>query len=447
MSDAPPAPPPASLAPPPADGFRTFLVLWLTQSASMVGSQVTFFAVNVWLAQGLFPAPEQKALLASALGANGLAYALPLVLGQPLAGVWADRHERRTLMLVANVAAAIETLVLAGLMASGHLTLPVLLALMAVYGFTGAVHQAAFDTAYIQLVRTDQLQRANAMMGSTYALAGVLSPGLAALLIAFPARAFPALAASVGGGTGLAILVDVVTFALAALVLLRLPLPPSPRAAGRSHVAAELAEGLRFVFGRRELVLFVVLLAAANFTFAFVSVLMPLLAKFDLAADAARHGLGFEATLALVNSIGGLGGVLGGVAMGVWGGVKRRRATVVLAGLGLMGAFQIGLGLSSTVWMATLFVALTEGAVPFVVSHSLAIWQILTPAEMQGRVLAARRMVALGTFPLGNAIAGGLAAAWSARNVFVFSGVVLALTSVALAADRGLRHAGDPAPD
>src|SRR5437868_13274997 len=84
---------------PPPNGFRTFLVVWITQSVSVFGSALTYFAINIWLTQTLYPRPDQKPQLALALSALGLAMALPMLVAGPIAGAWADRHDRKRTML------------------------------------------------------------------------------------------------------------------------------------------------------------------------------------------------------------------------------------------------------------------------------------------------------------------------------------------------------------
>lgn len=80
-------------------GFSAFLILWATQSVSMFGSALTTFAVNVWLAQTLYPGPEQRSELAWALTALSVIEAVVIVVSAPVAGVWVDRHDRRKTML------------------------------------------------------------------------------------------------------------------------------------------------------------------------------------------------------------------------------------------------------------------------------------------------------------------------------------------------------------
>jgi len=84
---------------PPAHGFRTFSILWASQSLSLIGSMLTLFATNVWLAQTMYPRPEQQSALAFALATTSLAYGLAAIFGAPLAGARVDRHDRKRIML------------------------------------------------------------------------------------------------------------------------------------------------------------------------------------------------------------------------------------------------------------------------------------------------------------------------------------------------------------
>ena len=108
---------------PPRHGFRTFLIVWVAQSLSVIGSGMTGFALNVYLAQVLYPAPEQKAELALAFTVLNLGFTIPFVFGGPLAGAWADRHDRKQIMIVTNIAEGLITLLTFLLMWSGALQL------------------------------------------------------------------------------------------------------------------------------------------------------------------------------------------------------------------------------------------------------------------------------------------------------------------------------------
>jgi len=106
---------------PPPHGFRTFVIVWAAQSLSVIGSGMTGFALNVYLAQVLYAAPEQKVELALAFTALSLGFTIPFVFGGPLAGAYADRHDRKQIMIVANVANGLTTALTLALMLAGSL--------------------------------------------------------------------------------------------------------------------------------------------------------------------------------------------------------------------------------------------------------------------------------------------------------------------------------------
>ena len=84
---------------PPANGFRTFLIVWITQSISVIGSALTFFSLTIWLTQVLYPLPEQKPQLAIALSLISLATGLTNVFIVPIAGHQAVKEFQAALKL------------------------------------------------------------------------------------------------------------------------------------------------------------------------------------------------------------------------------------------------------------------------------------------------------------------------------------------------------------
>src|SRR4051794_3631172 len=119
---------------PPPNGFRTFLIVWLTQSVSVFGSALTGFAITIWLTQIQYPRVEQKPELAAALSIMSIIWAIPTVFGAPLAGAWADRHDRKRTMIVGDLISGCFSVVLLLLMVTGTLQLWMLFALLLVMG-------------------------------------------------------------------------------------------------------------------------------------------------------------------------------------------------------------------------------------------------------------------------------------------------------------------------
>ena len=114
---------------PPPNGWRTFLIIWFTQSISVLGSELTFFALSIWLIQTLYPRADQKPELAIALSLVSLAAAIPRLLLIPFAGAWADRHDRKRTMMSLDFTNGLVSGLLAVLVITNVLQLPLLIVL------------------------------------------------------------------------------------------------------------------------------------------------------------------------------------------------------------------------------------------------------------------------------------------------------------------------------
>jgi MFS transporter, DHA3 family, macrolide efflux protein len=419
----------------PVGGMRTFLAVWLSQSISVFGSQLTFFSLTVWLSNRLYPAPEQKGQLSFALSAVALAFLLPSVLMAPVAGAWADRHDRRRTLLAADFASAVLCVAPLLLMLTGNLSLPALLLITVLLATFSAFHTAAFESSQASLVPPEQLGRANGMIQASYAISSVLAPSVAAVLIALPVHSL----SGTVDGTPLVIALDCVSFLVAAGTLLFLRFPqvsPAPTATEKEAgpgLRADIISGARFIWERPALLWLLGLFAVANVVIGPLQVLQPLILKFDLAADSSARGFRFETALALLQTCFGLGAVSGGIAISVWGGLKSRQIYGVLVPMILSGVTLVLLGLNRDLYVAAGLLFLTGTVPPMVNAASLTLWQQLTPLEMQGRVFSVRRVLALCTAPAGTVIAGlasaandpGKVLATLAAGYLVFSAIQL----------------------
>ncbi len=431
---------------PPPNGFRTFLIVWVSQSVSVFGSALTFFATTIWLTQVLYPQPEQKPQLALALSAIALSFAVPTILIAPIAGAWADRHDRKRTMMGMDFISGCLSIVLATLMATGLLQLWMLIMLEACFATVAAFHGAAFDTSYAMLVPEKQLPRANGMMQTIWSLSGILSPALAAGIIALPALArqgvvpggLGAALAPLKDGSPIAISVDAITFFIGSATLLFLSIPSPKRSdlsaeTGKPKVSllADVREGALYIWHRRPLLWLLGTFTVANFVGGPLGVFFPLLVKYDLAADWTRHGFTLETALALLSTAFSLGGVIGGVLISTWGGLKRRRVIGVLIPMIIGGVAQVAFGLSPFIYVSAALCIFISGVTPIMNAHSQAIWQTQTPRELQGRVFSVRRVIAQFTWPLSTALAGVAGGLFNPGLVVAVLGGILVLFCVA----------------
>jgi DHA3 family macrolide efflux protein-like MFS transporter len=425
----------------PPNGWRTFLIVWFTQALSVFGSAITWFAITIWLTLTAYPAPEQREELAFALAAVGLAFTTAGLIAAPIGGAWADRADRKQIMMVADTVSGLISLALIVLLLTNTLTIWLLVPLIAIAGIANTFHYAAFNTSYAMLVPPERLPRANGMMQTIWSLSEVFAPALAATLIALPAlfrrSAIPRPPASwIAGlqdGVPLAMAVDALTFAVAVIALMLVHIPSPKRAeltveaADRPSIWADVREGARYIWHRPAMLWLLSSYTVANFAGAPLFVLLPLLVRDNLSADWMARGFVFETALAFMNAALSIGGVVGGVLISAWGGLKHRRIYGVVVPMLAVGLLQATFGLSSMLFLTAAIGGALTAMLPIMNAHSQSIWQTQTPHELQGRVFSVRQVIAQFTTPLGTTMAGITGGRFDPGLVIAAMGAVLAI--------------------
>jgi MFS family permease len=342
-------------------------------------------------------------------------------------------------MMAMDFASGCLSVLLTVLVITNSLTLPLLIALIVLTAIFGAFHNSAFDTSYAMIVPEEQLPRANGMMQTVWGLSGILSPAIAATIISIPSLARQGVITGPVGmmlgnlqnGTSLAMMVDAVTFFLASATLIFLYIPSPKRSdlgqdgSLKKSFWADVQEGALYIWRRRPLLWLLGTFTVGNFVGAPLEVFLPLLLKFNLAADWGARGFTFETAMALLGSVAGIGGVVGGVFISAWGGLKRKRVYGVVVSMIAAGMAQIVFGLSPLLFLTAAMNFLMPAMIPIMNSHSQTIWQTQTPRELQGRVFAVRRVIAQFTWPFSTALAGWLGGRFDPGLVVAALGAVL----------------------
>ena len=364
-------------------GGRTFVTMWAGQSISQFGSRLTIFAFGVWL--------YQRTGEATPLFLTALFGFLPGILLAPIAGVLVDRSDRRTVMILINIVHSIVAVLQLALLSSDSLQLWMLYGLLAISSAAETFQWPAESSSISVLVPPDQLGRANGL----YSISGGVSELLAPI-------AGAALVVTIGI-TGIIVL-DLVSFALefVTLFVIRIPRPASSGvgSAMNGGVMQQVRDGFKFILERPGLLSLLVTFTGVNFT---GSIIAQLQAPLVLSRTGDPNAFGIVAAAI------GAGVLLGGMYMTATGGPKSRAAGVLLgiATSGLLGSALFGLARGVPVWIiANLF---TGFLLPVLNGSSQSIWQSKTPADIQGRVFATRRMIAQFTSPIAFLIAGPLA--------------------------------------
>jgi MFS transporter, DHA3 family, macrolide efflux protein len=359
--------------------MRIYLLLWFSQFVSGVGTGLGSFALGVWVYRQNASA-TQYSMMAF------VATCTALLVG-PLAGVLADRWDRKRLILLGDSGAAVMTSLMALALYTGQMRLwHVYIIVVFMVGFS-ALQGPALTASVSMLVSRRQLGRASGLAQAAGIATGLVCPPLSGALI--PIIDYHGVIA-----------IDISTFLFAFLVLLfiRLPRPESTANRERRSMVRDFLFGWTYIRQRPGLLSLLGLFAVTNFSVAIVQVLLtPLILSFGSATN-----------LGTVQSAAAAGGLIGSLALGMWGGPRNRVAGILLcvllrAPLLLLGALQ------PNVTLIAVAVFLYMGLSPFTGGLSQAIWQSKVAHDIQGRVFAMRGLIATSTAPLAFLLAGPLA--------------------------------------
>lgn len=362
--------------------MRGFLLIWLGQAASYLGSSIVTFGLTIWA--------WQETGQATALALVGFFSFVPTLLVSPFAGVLVDRWNRKHVMLLSDAGSALASLVTLLLLNAGALEVWHLYLLGAWGGFVGAFQFPAFSAAITTLLPKEQYARAGGMRSLLNSLAHIGGPVLAGTLLAFSSLAT-------------LLVVDLITFSFAVLTLLPVQIPPPAKnvaEGGPTHLWGEVSYGFRYIFSRRSVL-------GLTLTFAGINLVSMLGITVLSAMILARSG-NDEVLLGGVRAALGLGGVTGGLFISFWGGPERKVYGVLLGIVGGSSALAgMGLGQSFSVWAGAAFTAFFF--FPMLDAFSGAIFQRKVPPHVQGKFFSALLVISHTGTTLAYLLAGPLA--------------------------------------
>jgi MFS family permease len=390
-----------------------FRFLFLGQSASMVGDRVVVVAIALFVTQTTGSPTDLGLILA--------AQALPLVALLLFGGVWADRLPRHRIMIATDLVRAALHATLAALIFSGSVRIWQLVVIEAAFGGAQAFFQPAYSGLIPQTVPEALIQDARALSETVENLAFLIGPALATGLV-------------LGVGAWEAFAFDAATFVVSAALLTRVR--PRPRGEG-SDSAEPVLQGLRT--GWREVRSRAwVWVTIVGFAGAVLCVYAP---WYALAPVIARDAYGSAGVFGLLESVAGVGAVIGAVC-----GIRWRPEHPLRAGLLLVLAWPVqdavfALGAPVPVVVVCAF------ATGFGFSLMVIWWETALarhiPANALSRVSSYDWMGSLALLPIGYAIAGPLADALGAQHVLLVGSAIGLVMLGATLLPRSTRELGD----
>ena len=359
--------------------LKTFIILWLTQALSSLGSSMTGFALVIWLYN------DSGSALTTAL-LTVCSYA-PYVIVSIFAGAISDKWNKKAVMLVCDSFAALTTVCVLVLFKTSSLEVWHLYILNALNGLMNSVQSPASDVAATLLTPEKHYQKTSAMRYFSNSLVSIITPVLAAAIVSF-------------AGLDAVIAFDLATFAVAFTVLLFfIKIPEVPQNESSKETLLQSAKGGISYLGRNKGILCMILfLSAINFIASIYNAALPalILSKSN------------EAALGAVSSSVGIATLIGSVIATVFPKPKSRSKTICACLLVSMSTenFLLAFGNNTIAWC--IGAVLGWLFIPLMSANYDVIFRSTVPKEMLGRVYSVRNTLQFFSIPVGYFLGGFL---------------------------------------
>ncbi len=405
--------------------LRTFLIVFIGQAFSLLGSSAINFALVWWL--------TAETGSATILAYASIAALLPQALLGPIAGPLVDRWDRRWTIIGADLFVAATSMVLIGAFAAGEPSVAFIIAVIAARSVGAAFHTPASQAAVPMYVPADQLMRVagwNFFLGSGVAM---VAPVLGAFLMGV-APMQTVIALDIAGAL----------IAVALLMLVRIPNPErAENDPAGSSLVAEFMTGWRELARNRGLLDLTFVLVVVTLLYMPINALFPLMTK--------AHFGGGALQASVVELAFGAGMLAGSLAIG-WLSSRTSGVRLISSGLLLIGV-MVGLSGLLPVTAFWAFAALSTGmgfSAPLFGAPITAMFQTLIDPAKLGRVMSLYMTLSMLVAPIGLLLAGPLAERTGVATWFALTGVLLvacAVVALLVPAIRALDSAMAPSAE
>ncbi len=386
-----------------------FFTIWTGQTLSWIGSAVAQFGLIWWV--------TEKTGSATVLAVATMLSMLPGVVLGPVVGALIDRWNRRIVMLVADGIIALASLWLAYLFWVDSLEIWHVYIIMLIRAVGGTFHWPANQASISLMVPKEHLPRIAGMNQTIGGAVSIISPPVGALLLQIMPLYW-------------IMMIDVITaiFSVLPLLFIIIPQPDKlhPGSTTTSTVSAvwgDMKGGFRYIWNWRGLFWLLIIAMLINFFVNPAMSLVPILVT--------RHFQGGALELGWLNASWGVGMLVGGLVLGVWGGFRKRAYTMLMGIVGLgIGILLVAIAPDNMLPLAiagffigSVMNAITNGS-------AFALLQTIVEPELQGRVFTVVMSMAGAISPLSLAVGGPLADWLGVRILYFIAGGALLLLSV-----------------
>ncbi|WP_346200371.1 MFS transporter [Caldifermentibacillus hisashii] len=348
---------------------------------------------------------------------------IPTFILSPVAGVWADRYNRKMLIVLSDGLIALATLILAILFLMGFDDIWLLFLMAAIRAFGTGIQTPAIGAILPQIVPKNKLTKVNGINGSIQAIIMFVSPLVSAALLGMATME-------------IIFFIDVVTAAIAIgtlLIFLKIPLHEKAKDKQTTSYLSDFKLGLQYVNSHDFLkkfflffALFMVLMAPASF-------LTPLQVARSFGDDVWR--------LTAIEIVFSIGMMAGGAIIASWGGFSNKVKTMGFATV-IMGVCTFALGSVPNFWIYLFFMGVFGVAMPILNTPATVLLQEKIEEDYLGRVFGVMGMISTSMMPIGMLIFGPLADMVKIEWLLIGTGAFIMCLSLLLVKNHVLIEAG-----
>ncbi len=349
---------------------------------------------------------------------------VPGLILAPFAGVWADRFNRKSLIIVADAFIAILTLITAFIFMFGYREIWLLFVVSVFRSLGQAIHQPSVSSVYPQIVPEDKLMRVQGVSQGIQSAMMVIAPIIGASLLTF---------------TSLEVIfsIDFFTAALAIaslLFLVKIPKPIRHDSNAKIDYLFDIKMGLKYIKSHHFLIPFFTYIAIVMFFVAPAAFLSPLQVVRRFGDEVWR--------LSAIEIAFSAGMTVGGLIVGAWGGFKNRIYTMVFS-LAFMGLSTMLFGIVGSFWVYIAVMVFMGLNLPFYNTPAIVMIQEKVEPDYMGRVFSVLGMINSSAMPLGMLFFGPLADYIAIEWLMLISGFVMMIMGLTILMNKGLVKAGE----
>ncbi|TQE90366.1 MFS transporter [Ureibacillus terrenus] len=396
---------------------RNISVFLASQTISLFGSSIVQYAIMWYITL-----TTQSGVM---MTIGILCGFVPTFLLSSFAGVWADRYNRKMLIMLSDSAIAFATLILAIFFLNGYKSFWLLFLMFIIRSIGTGIQTPAVGAILPQIVPEEQLTKVNGINGSIQAFVMLVSPMISAALL---------------GITTLEMMffIDVVTAAVAVAALLFFLRIPAHKKASEQQKAGyfdDFKEGLSYIKHHHFLKTLFAFFAIFFILAAPVSFLTPLQVTRTFGGDVWK--------LSAIEMTFSIGMMIGGAVIALWGGFTNRTYTMALSGM-LFAVCTLLLGIVPNFWIYCGIMVLAGVTMPLFNTPTTVLLQEKVEGDFLGRIFGVFNMISTSMMPLGMLIFGPISDFIKIELLLIGTGIVMLMLSFMLAANKVLIEAGKP---